>query len=317
MTQDEVGGYLAARGVVGLGSPVEVEELLGGVSNAVFAVETDGARLVVKQSLPQLRVADEWLAKRERILTEGNALRLAAGLTPAAVPSVVDVDGDAFALTIERAPDAWRNWKRVLLDDRADPEVGAELGRILGRWHGDTWGDPDVAASFADYEAFDQLRLDPYHVTVAERLPDAAPRVLEAAAELRDVRRCLVHGDYSPKNVLVGPEGLWVLDFEVAHYGNPVFDLAFMLAHLVLTALHTGRADVRATGEAFLAAYGDTVGEGRAPGEEELALHVGALLLARTDGKSLEDYLDDAERGVARTHALALLDRDGDLWIAA
>jgi 5-methylthioribose kinase len=125
-----------------------------------------------------------------------------------------------------------------------------------------------------------------------------------------------VHGDYSPKNVLVGDRELWVLDFEVAHFGNPVFDVAFMLTHLVLTALHTGRDDVRRTGVAFRAAYGEALGD-RAAGDDELALHVGALVLARTDGKSLEDYLTDDERAVARAHALALLERGGDVWVEA
>jgi 5-methylthioribose kinase len=313
MTPGDAPAYLTGRGLVDEGAPLSVEELAGGVSNVVLAVDAGDRRLVVKQSLPRLRVADEWLAKRERILTEGAALAVAGELTPAVVPRVVDVDADAFALTIERAPDEWRNWKRVLLDDRADPEVGAVLGRTLGTWHAATWGDDELAARFADYEAFEQLRLDPYHRTVADRVPEAAERILEAAAGLRATHRCLVHGDYSPKNVLVGDGVLWVLDFEVAHFGNPVFDVAFMLAHLVLTALHTGRDDVRRTGDAFVAAYREHC----AVGDDELALHVGALVLARTDGKSLEDYLTEGERAVARAHALGLLHRGGDIWVGA
>ena len=46
-----------------------------------------------------------------------------------------------------------------------------------------------------------------------------------------------MHGDYAPKNILLGPDGAWVLDAEVAHYGHPVFDLAFFLAFPLLTAL--------------------------------------------------------------------------------
>jgi 5-methylthioribose kinase len=315
---DGVAEYLQRRGVIPTAADATAVELGGGISNIVLAVEARGRHFVVKQSLPRLRVHDEWLAKRERILTEAAALRVARRLTPENVPVVIDADDDAFALTISSAPPTWRNWKRVLLDDRADPAVGADLGRVLARWHDATWADGAIAERFADYEAFEQLRLDPFHLTVAQRLPAAAPALEQAVEDLRTTRLCLVHGDYSPKNVLIGADGLWVLDFEVAHFGNPVFDVAFMLTHLVLTALHVGaRAnELCDTGTAFWDAYNNALAD-RAPAEDALVRHVACLCLARTDGKSREDYLtvDECER--ARPHALALLDSGSsfdDLW---
>jgi 5-methylthioribose kinase len=296
LAPETVGSYLVARGLVDGRAEVTAAELAWGVSNVVLAVEGDGLRAVVKQALPRLRVQDEWLAKRERALTEAEALRAAGAIEPGSVPAVLDADPDACAIVIAQAPAAWRNWKELLLGGVADPAVAQRLGELLGSWHRGTEDDPEIAKRFGDSEAFVQLRVDPYHRTVMRRWP-ALERAIGAYVELMlDTQRCLVHGDFSPKNVLVGVEGLWVLDFEVAHVGDPVFDLAFMLNHLMLKAIHrpVELDDYRACAEAFLSAYG------REAQPEYLLGHVGCLMLARVDGKSPAEYLEEPERLQAR-----------------
>jgi 5-methylthioribose kinase len=297
ISAETVGEYLAGRGLIESHIPVRARELGGGVSNVVLAVEADGFRAVVKQALPRLRVADEWLAKRERAVTEGEALRLAGALVPGSVPGVLDVDRAACALVVALAPPQWRNWKDELLNGRADPEVARRLGETLAAWHRTTEDDEDVALRFGDVEAFDQLRVDPYHRTVMRRWPSLERAVGEYVEEMLDTRRCLVHGDFSPKNVLFGGEELWVLDFEVAHVGDPVFDLAFMLNHLMLKSIHRPAAceGYRDCAEAFLDAYAR-------PLEEHYLLgHTGCLMVARVDGKSPAEYLTEGERLLARS----------------
>ena len=68
---------------------------------------------------------------------------------------------------------------------------------------------------------------------------------------------CLVHGDYAPKNILLGRDGAWILDAEVAHVGNPVFDLAFFLAFPLLTAVQKPGSPRRAarSSRGFTTAY--------------------------------------------------------------
>lgn len=296
-----VGAFLVGRGLVEKGAVLHARPLAGGVSNVVLAVEGDGLRAVVKQALPRLRVADEWLATRERALTEADALRLAADLTPGAVPAVLDVDESAYAIVIAQAPDGWSTWKDELLAGRADPTVGGRLGAILAAWHGGTAGDSRVWR-LAGTEAFEQLRVDPYHRTVMERRPDLAPAIEEVVEQMLATTSCLVHGDYSPKNVLVGAEGLWVVDFEVAHVGDPAFDLGFMLNHLLLKSIH--RPDDAARyyecAHAFLATYADALSVELLPPLHDVLAHVGCLALARVDGKSPAEYLTDDERGIAR-----------------
>lgn len=299
--------YMRSRGL--LRGPATARVLAGGVSNIVFAV-TDGSRsLVLKQSLERLRVVDEWIAPRRRILSEAAALGVVAELTPNVTPEILDVDSARMTLTMLRAPAEWGDWKTDLMSGRINSAVPDRLGRLLGVWHSSTW---DVAALPAvlrdDTEAFEQLRLNPYFETVARQSPDVATRVREIAERLHHTRSCLVHGDFSPKNILSGEDGqCWVIDFEVAHFGDPAFDVAFLLTHLLLKSLYRSELadEYDAAARAFLAAY---KGPGLVIPFERISDQVACLLLARVRGKSPVEYLDNVGRSAAWNLGVRLLD---------
>lgn len=308
LSKETVIAYLAQRGVVASAENAVISQLSGGVSNVVLAADCGGVRVVVKQALPQLRVKDLWLAKRERAISEADALVLAGTLTPAAVPTMIDVDRERCALTIAAAPPNWVTWKSRLLVGEVDAELGSRLGETLAKWHSATFRDALVAERFGDYEAFDQLRVDPFHRTVSARRPELAAAITPLVAQMQATHVCLVHGDYSPKNVLVG-DGMWVIDFEVAHFGDPVFDLAFMLNHLLLKLLHLpGSASaLESTAIRFLEAYAARVPDGLLPVPQYLLGQVGVLMVARVDGKSPVEYLTRDEQDLARELGSSLL----------
>jgi aminoglycoside phosphotransferase (APT) family kinase protein len=285
-----------------------VHELAGGVSNVVILATRGATRVVVKQALPRLRVPEEWLAKRERAISEADALRLADEITPGCVPRVVDVDRERCALTIAAAAEGWTTWKSRLLDGAADPAVASWLGRTLGAWHRATFRNERAAQMFGDREAFEQLRVEPYYRTVASRRPELAGAVEACVGRMEATRLCLVHGDYSPKNVLVG-DGLWVIDFEVAHIGDPAFDVAFMLNHLLLKLVHVpGSSEELAwCAREFWDAYRSAVPFELLPDLAYVLGHVGALMVARVDGKSPAEYLSPAGQEVARRAGSRLL----------
>lgn len=312
LTAESVISYLVDRGLAG--REASAESLGGGVSNVVLAVRTPLRDLVVKQSLPRLRVADEWLAPQDRILTEADALELAANLTPGSVPAVLDRDAECHVIVLEHANRDWTDWKKSLMAGHIDHRVAAELGRVLAGWHARTTDSAGLPASFADTQAFELLRVDPYYRTTASRAGDAGPAILALADEMANRRICFVHGDLSPKNVLIAPHHeetaarCWVIDFEVAHYGDPSFDLAFLLCHLMMKSLHLPqhRDAYDRCADAFMSAY--TAGAATlTPDCPYILRHVGCLLLARVRGKSPAEYLTDSQQQAVWRLGLHLL----------
>ncbi|HEX5858797.1 MAG TPA: aminoglycoside phosphotransferase family protein [Microbacterium sp.] len=301
-----------------------VEPLAGGVSNDVVVVRTAQSAFVVKRALPRLRVAEVWEASAERSYTEAAALRWARGVAPDAVPGVVAVDRENSVLVIELAPAGYGDWKQQLLAGDVRPDVGARLGGLLGRWHVASASDPAALAEFDDQEAFDQLRVTPFYSVAAARNPAAAPVIADLVERMARTRVSLVHGDFSPKNILAEPSiggGLWVIDWEVAHTGDPVFDVAFLLHHLVCKILvrPDRREDLIATAQSFVQTYSDhtraVLGD---LDRQYLLAHTGALVLARVDGKSPVDYFSVAQRDAARALALNVMsgapDGLAELW---
>jgi 5-methylthioribose kinase len=302
--------HLFRRGLIASPAGYRVAALSGGVSNDVFTVFGDGFDVVVKKALGQLKVADHWSADRVRLQTEGGALMHIAELTPDAVPRVIDLS-DEF-LVIERAPRSWIDWKRELLFGEADPAVGFELGALLSAWQTSTYRDSAVAAQFGSRVVFHQLRVEPFYQTVAERRPDLASHIEEVVALMLERALCLVHGDYTPKNILVGPKGvdrrLWCLDWEVAHFGDPDFDPGLLIAHLIIKSIHTpaARTGLRQTARRFMDGL---VGSPAGLDTEHLARQVACMLLARVYGKSPLAYLSNDERQEVSALGAALLAR--------
>jgi 5-methylthioribose kinase len=295
-TPRQLADYLAARGLVRTGASVRVDQLGGGVSSDIVAVTGPGVALVVKRALPRLKVEQEWFADARRVAVEARALRFAYAVAPDAVPQVLDLDEEHSLAIIALAPTGWANWRDELLEGRIDPLVGRRLGELLAVWHA-----APVPPELTNTDFFVQLRIDPFHRAIAARYPDLAPRIATVADRLLERKLALVHGDFSPKNVLAGGDGLWVLDWEVAHHGDPVFDVAFLLTHLLLKSIHRPRdaEQYRAVADAFLTAYGREI--------DELSANVGCLLLARVDGKSPAPYLRPSEHEPARRLGSSLL----------
>ena len=318
LTAENAVEYLASRGLLSPARVVSAELLGWGVSNTLVRVCLPDDCLVIKQSLARLRVAEEWLADRDRIQREQACIEVLASVLPGGcLPRLRHADPENFLFVMSCAPDDSVNWKEQLLAGVVNLEVARRVGELLGRVHRDTGDDARIRERFIDTQAFIQLRIDPYHRTVARAHPDLAPVILREAERMLGVQRVLVHGDYSPKNVMVsgsvsGSE-VFLLDFEVAHYGNPVFDLAFMLSHLYLKAIHLpgSRRELYGAVAAFWSGYASQFAgrcqlECLEARERDSVPQLGCLLLARVDGKSPVEYIThpvvrDLVRGIARS----------------
>jgi tRNA A-37 threonylcarbamoyl transferase component Bud32 len=295
----------------GMGTPVSFKKLAGGVSNRVVQVTwADGRGWVLKQALSKLRVAVDWFSSPERILVEAKALRWLNRLAPpGTTPAFRFEDPANHLMAMEAIPEDHENWKSVLLSGRVVTDHFEQFGFLLGTIHRKSveFG-PEVCTAFADTSYFESLRLEPYYLYTAERVPAASDFLRALSEETKRHKLSLVHGDFSPKNALLYRGKLVLLDYEVVHYGDPAFDVGFALTHFLSKANHMIEKRDRLTTAAaqFWRVYFKEVAPlGWDALEPRIVRHILGCLLARVAGKSPLEYLTAEE--AARQRSLTLL----------
>lgn len=341
---EDLRAVLLRMGLITSESHWSARELSGGVSNTVMLVQVEGASqpLIVKQALPQLKVKEEWLCDVGRVWREVEVLRtcselLSKPLTATAnrsativaeTPRLLGEDRPTHCYAMTAAPVPHSTWKQEMLAGKVSIETAQACGVLLARLHGGSWHQPALATALEDRQYFDSLRLDPYYRFMARsKHVDLAPSLTSLVDECWSQRHCLVHGDFSPKNLLVAGQALWLIDFEVGHYGDPAFDLGFFGTHLVLKTLwsgarHTEYAQlVHTFWNAYVATLQSMCEAGAGPTAEELAAvgkrasrHLVSCCLARVDGKSPVDYLSPAQQQTVREVMVPLVAAPAEPW---
>lgn len=309
--EDTLIDALVEAGLVSRGERPQIEALTGGVSCDVYRADIADGPVCIKRALSALRVADKWEAPVERSHNEVLWLRLAKSIG-IQVPEVIAElpERNLFVMSFY-APEAHPLWKAQLAGGTVDPAFASAVGEALVRVHGATANSAEVAHDFANDEMFHALRIEPYLLHTARGHPDLSQRITSLAEQVAATKKALVHGDVSPKNILVGSAGPIFLDAECAWYGEPAFDLAFCLTHLLLKSVWrpqwTNRYDqcFEALADSYLASVD---WEPRADLEARAAALVSAFLLARVDGKSPVEYLtSDNDRAFVREAARSFL----------
>lgn len=309
------GPFLSAlerMGLIEAGETPMMTPLVGGVSSDIVRVDLAQGPVCIKRALAKLKVDDDWRAPIERNRWEHEWLKTAAGIVPHAVPKIIaeDAESGMFAmeyLDIERYP----VWKDRLRDGIIETTTAAEVGHTIGAIHNATSERTDVAKKFSTDHIFIPIRLEPYLSATALKHPECAEQLNALAHITATTKKALVHGDVSPKNILVGPSGPVFVDAECAWYGDPAFDLAFCLNHLLLKCVWRPQwtGNYLACFDALIEAYIALVAW-----EEPAALELRAanllpgLFLGRVDGKSPVEYITtDEDRERVRRTAVTLL----------
>lgn len=312
--------YLAALVRMGLTGPNErpaITPLTGGVSSDIFRVDLPRGPVCIKRALPKLKVQADWRAPVERNRYESAWMRTAGSIVPDAVPRILAEDPQAQMFAMEYlAPERYPVWKSQLRDGVIEPEAAHQVGRSIALIHASTAGNLEVARQFSTDNIFLAIRLEPYLSATAERHPECAQRLASLVRITLATKRALVHGDVSPKNILIGPRGPVFLDAECAWYGDPAFDLAFCANHLLLKCLwrpHWSEHYLECF-DALTAGYLENVSwEPRVDIEARGAHLLAGLFLGRVDGKSPVEYLgEEAQRDLVRRTAVSWLQRPRD-----
>ncbi len=311
---DELLAWLRRTGRIGADEAPAMTVLAGGVSNRTVLVErASGEAWVLKQALRKLRVAIDWFSPPERVHREALGLRWLAELAPlGSTTPLLFEDHDEHVIAMAAVPRPHATWKAMLLAGDLDSDHVEQFARLLGTVHNRAWARRDeIEPAFRDRGYFESLRLEPYWAYTASRVPAAQAFLLRLIDDVRARPLTLVHGDYSPKNVLVRDGRLVLLDHEVIHWGDPAFDLGFGHTHLLAKALHVAdrRAGFTDASRRHWAVYREAVGnvswiEDLEPRAVRATL---GCLLARVDGRSPLEYLSEPDRERQRATAIALM----------
>ena len=303
----ELHDYLLKTGRIQANEIPRFQVLRGGVSNRAVLVERPGKdRWVLKQALPRLRVPDEWFSSPERIVREAEGMRVLAQIAPlGSITQLVFLDQSEYLLAMEAVPEPHENWKKVLLSGHVEANHLEQCAELLAAIHrGGT--APKFREEFDDRSFFESLRIEPYYLATAERVPDARAFLEELVEETRSRRVTLVHGDFSPKNILIYQGRLVLLDHEVIHFGDPAFDIGFSMAHLLSKAHHLPRmrTALAAASDRYFRTYRE---RGGLAGVTPSIRHTLGCLLGRVAGRSKLEYLNDDERCRQREAVIRLM----------
>lgn len=300
-TPSHVKEYLVKTHIAAEKEDPVVENLSGGVSCSVWKVTLNGRHWVLKQALDRLNVKEDWFSDVKRIHREHEVMQALNNIiAKGTVPVVLHTDYHHHVYMMESVEEAM-TWKELLMQGDFNKKVAQNAGYLLKNIHSDSTKLPSgIKAALRDLTYFSQLRLNPFHRSLIQKYPALLSSIQALINELIQHTTCLVHGDFSPKNMLVRKNCQIVLiDFEVAHWGNPVFDLAYCIGHLMLKGWFLEREkDSLGLIRVFLSAYGDSA--------SNLIPHLGLMLLARIDGKSPVNYIkDESMKNIIRRTAIS------------
>lgn len=278
----------------------QLTPLNGGVSCETYLVQDGPERFVVKRALARLKVKADWSADVSRNRHEWEYICYVKRFLPSAVPALRRWNAAGNYFTMEHLDTGFFNWKQLLLAGQASLVHAQQAGILLAQIHRYSSGDAEAMRLFDTTPTFIQLRIEPYLLATSAKHPVLRSLFEAEATRLAASRECLVHGDFSPKNILINGERMVLLDCETAWYGDPAFDLAFMLNHFFLKALwHAPReVGLRSMIDKFWSEY-----QVEEP-SLEIELHTSRLLLmlmlARVDGKSPVEYLNATRQQIVR-----------------
>lgn len=303
--------FLVVHGLASADEDPMWTPLTGGVSSELWRVDLNRGAVCVKGALEKLKVAGDWRAPVSRNAVEWEWLQFASIVIPGQVPVPLAHDQRQGLFAMTYLPlDQHPVWKARLLSGEIHAEEAAKVGDLIGRLHAASAGDPKLANRFATDENFHTLRIDPYLLAAARRHQDLAAQFDGIIQRTTNTRLAVVHGDVSPKNVLMGPNGPVLIDAECAWFGDPAFDLAFVINHLVIKTLVLPDYASRLlqSARSLIVSYTDHVTwESNNEVLGRAAKLLPALMLARVDGLSPVEYLDEQQQDVLRRTARQLL----------
>ena len=288
-----------------------IDPLAGGVSSNIVKVTVGDRTFCLKCALEKLKVEQDWQAPTHRNTAEYAWLEVASRVNPTGSVKLFGKSNEepCYAMEYIGGSDVYL-WKTRLLAGMVSTTEAKRVGESIGRIHSSSTRKEFSNLAFDNRDDFYQLRLDPYLIFTTSNHPQLADVLLQQTERLYEADSVLIHGDVSPKNILFRDGHPIILDAECATMGDPGFDVAFCLNHLILKAAHLPAIRQKLFESAILLwdAYASRVDWEDA---DQLQIRVcdllAALMLARIDGKSPVEYLSENNRERVRNISIQLI----------
>lgn len=288
--------------------------LKGGVSNkTVLFTREKGEQWVIKQALSKLRVAQDWYCGPERLKIEFEGMKWLTEVLPEGyVPQPVFYNEANHVLAMKAVPQSHDNLKSLLFNGEIELEWISNLGNILGTIHMSGRDSVEAKSLFGDRSFFLTLRLEAYYQFTSNHLPQSKRFFDDLITKTLSIRQTVVHGDFSPKNILVRNDKIILLDHEVMHYGDPAFDIGFCLCHFLSKANHfdSFRGKLIQAAHVFWKSYIKIYNDADKQVEKRAVCHTIGCLLARIKGRSPLEYLNEKKQQRQIKVGLELLDHN-------
>ena len=288
-----------------------IEPLTGGVASDVVLVQTNQQKYCVKFALPKMRVEADWFAPIYRNLSEYEWLKLAEKIIPDNTPKMFGFSKKmgGFAMEYVGGDDCFV-WKEKLFKFPPDISIAEKVGKTFGKVQSHTGREDFDSSAFQKKDVFFHMRIEPYILYTGSNHPDLKPIFDEMARNLSDTNHTVVHGDVSPKNILVKSGEPILIDAECATMGDPAFDVAFCLNHFFLKAVFSPnfKGELEQAAKSFFENYFEFVHwEDKQEFNQRVAKLLPMLGLARVDGKSPVEYLNPDQQQAVRHMVIPLI----------
>ena len=303
--ENQCAALLLELGLITAADDIHATALTGGVASDIAKVTVGNKTYCVKFALHKLKVKADWFAPIQRNRAEYAWLKFASEVNP---DGAVELFGQSdamngFVMTFINETDSYL-WKDNLLAELPDKQEAILVGGALGRIHAASIQEGFDKCAFMNSDDFHTLRIEPYLLHTAKQHTDISSGIENVSAELNRSEQVLIHGDVSPKNIMFRSGHPVILDAECATMGDPSFDVAFCLNHLILKAIHLAQSRKRYIDNAqeLWRTYELHVKwEATADFEFRLCRLLPMLMLARVDGKSPVEYLTSVQQNLVRS----------------
>jgi 5-methylthioribose kinase len=308
----------ARKYVPGLTESSPLEQLRGGNLNFVWRVRSaSGKSFIIKHAPPYIASMPEIAFDNSRIVFEASILKafqfrselnqmIGLGVRP---PEFLGSDSHRHLLLMEDVG-SWPDLMHaVRFTDTDFASSGSKLAAFIAQLHLQTYQNQWFAENFANLPVQRTRREVQYngclefcrkaHMPEAEKIGRLCRQLGE---KLNSVGKCLIMGDLWPHSILLDPNEIRLIDWELTHFGRPAQDVAHLAAHLWMmfhrASGQSQKERIDGFRRSFIKSYFNRIAKQKPElmteeDQRDFQIHFGAEILARTLGNFQKNYLYD------------------------